>query len=205
VTGVKLEGTYFRTDYENQIVPQSVAGGIGSTVTNGGRTFHQGFEVFTRIDSADLFQTVFNIYFHTNYTRLAKAAFRGTRFSAVNGFTNVPVSGNRLPYTPRDLLTSSVGYAYRQFDGFLEVNYIGKQFSDDLNRISPVPNGQAGLIPSQTYLNATANYHFENLNSTFFVTAKNLSDRLFIVDRSRGILPGSPRLVQFGWKWNFGH
>ena len=34
-------------------------------------------------------------------------------------------------------------------------------------------------------------------------TTKNLQDELFIVDRTRGILPGSPRLVQAGVKFAF--
>jgi Fe(3+) dicitrate transport protein len=34
--------------------------------------------------------------------------------------------------------------------------------------------------------------------TTAFVTVKNLLDDLSIVDRARGILPGSPRLVQAG-------
>jgi Fe(3+) dicitrate transport protein len=72
-----------------------------------------------------------------------------------------------------------------------------------LNTINPIANGQRGAIPSQIYWNATANYRVEKLKSVFFVTVKNLFDRTFIVDRSRGILPGSPRLLQAGWKVSF--
>ncbi len=129
--------------------------------------------------------------------------FDSVRFSNISGFENVSVSGNRLPYTPEHLVTSSVGYSYRNFDGFLENIYIGEQFTDDLNTVNPIPNGQRGLIGSQIYFNATANYRIEKWDSTFFVTAKNLFDRLFIVDRTRGIYPSSPRLIQFGWKWGF--
>jgi Fe(3+) dicitrate transport protein len=39
--------------------------------------------------------------------------------------------------------------------------------------------------------------------ATLFLTVKNLRDELFIVDRTRGILPGSPRLVQMGVKFAF--
>ena len=123
--------------------------------------------------------------------------------SAITGFTTVSVSGNRLPYAPKQLITSSIGYAYSNFDGFVESNYIGRQFSDDLNAINPVANGQRGAIASQIYFSATANYRVEKLKSTFFVTAKNIFDLTFIVDRSRGILPSSPRLLQAGVKINF--
>lgn len=203
VNGISLESTFFRTDYENQIVPASVAGGIGSAFTNGGKTLHQGLEFSARIDSSGIFKTGYNIYFQSNYTNLFDAKFQGIRLSSVSGFTNVSVSGNRLPYAPKNTLNASVGYAYQDFDIFIENNYIGRQFSDDLNTINPIANGQRGAIPSQIYWNATANYRVEKLKSVFFVTVKNLFDRTFIVDRSRGILPGSPRLLQAGWKVSF--
>jgi Fe(3+) dicitrate transport protein len=100
-------------------------------------------------------------------------------------------------------LTASIGYAYRNFDAFVEANYIGRQFSDDLNTVNPSPNGQRGAIQAQTYLNATANYRVEKWKTVFFVTAKNIFDRTFIVDRSRGIFTGSPRLLQTGVKISF--
>ena len=70
-------------------------------------------------------------------------------------------------------------------------------------RSTIVLNGQRGLIPSYTVWNATVNYHVEQLKTTFFMTVKNVFDRTYIVDRSRGILPSSPRLVQAGLKFRF--
>ncbi len=199
--GLSLEGTFFRTDYENQVVPASVAGGVGATVTNGGKTLHQGAEFSGEANSSAIFNTNYNVYVRTAYTYLGAAEFRGKRFSSISGSTNISVEGNRLPYAPKNLLTTSVGYAYRNFDAFVENNYIGRQFSDDLNTVNPSANGQRGAIGRQTYLNATVNYRVERWNSTFFVTAKNIFDKTFIVDRSRGILPSSPRLLQAGWKF----
>jgi Fe(3+) dicitrate transport protein len=72
-----------------------------------------------------------------------------------------------------------------------------------LNTVNPIANGQRGAISSQTYWNATANYKVEKWRTTFFVTVKNIFDRTFIVDRVRGILPSSPRLVQGGVKVSF--
>jgi Fe(3+) dicitrate transport protein len=203
ISGIALESTFFRTNYENQIVPASIAGGVGAVFTNGGKTLHQGVELNARFDSSNIFKTGYNIYFQTAYTNLFDAKFVGTRLSAISGFTTISVSGNRLPYAPKQLVTSSIGYAYRNFEGFVESNYIGRQFSDDLNVINPIANGQRGAIGSQIYWNATANYRVEKLKSTFFVTAKNLFDRTFIVDRARGILPSTPRLLQGGVKISF--
>jgi Fe(3+) dicitrate transport protein len=71
-----------------------------------------------------------------------------------------------------------------------------QQFGDDLNTVDPTPDGQRGLIPGYTVWNTAVNYTVSR--ATLFLTVKNLFDELFIVDRTRGILPGSPRLVQTG-------
>ncbi len=203
VKAASVEATYFRNDYENQIVSSSVAGGAGSTRTNAGATLQQGFELNVRFDSASLFETDYNIYFRSAYTFLETAEFRSVRFSNISGFSNISVTGNRLPYTPKHLATTSLGLTYKGFDGFVENSYISSQFSDDLNTIQPISNGQRGIIGGQIYFNATANYRVEKWNSTLLMTTKNVFDRLFVVDRTRGIYPSSPRLIQFGWKIAF--
>ncbi|MCS6874892.1 MAG: TonB-dependent receptor [Pyrinomonadaceae bacterium] len=198
---LKMEITFFRTDYENQIVPASVAGGIGATFTNAGKTLHQGIELFTRFDSNNVFNTSFNFYLQIAHTELEKAEFRGRRFSSIN--PNILVTRNRLPYAPRRLSDIVLGFAYKNLDWFVEGNYISKQFADDLNRINPTPNGQQGIIPAQTYVNMTLNYRIESWKTVLFFTTKNLLDKTFIVDRSRGILPSMPRLLQAGLKLTF--
>lgn len=202
---LRFDATLFRMDYENQVVPASLAGGVGSTFTNGGETLHQGFEISAAFDTAPFLRRRYNIYLRTAFTMLPVAEFKGRRFSSVPGFTTTSVSGNRLPYAPRELLNASLGYAHTSgLDTFVEGVFVGSQFADDLNRIDPInANGQTGLIPSFTVWNATANYRVERLRTTFFVTAKNLFDRLYISDRARGILPGPGRSIQTGIKFNF--
>jgi Fe(3+) dicitrate transport protein len=130
------------------------------------------------------------------------AEFTGTRFSSISTLT--PINGNRLPYAPKTLLNGSLGYSHpRGVDTFIEAVFVGNQFADDLNRTTAIANGQVGLIPSSTIWNATGNYRSEKLHTTFFVSVKNLLDRTYIVDRARGILPGTPRLLQAGVKYEF--
>jgi Fe(3+) dicitrate transport protein len=199
-----IEATIFRLDYENQVVPATVAGGVGALLTNGGQTLHQGFECSGRLDLGTALATRQNLYFRSAYTYLPTARFTGPRFSAVAGFSEISVTGNRLPYAPRHLLTTTVGYLHpRGLDALIENLYIGEQYGDDLNTVAPTPSGQRGLIPAQTTWNATVSYKLEPLSSTFFVSVKNLFDRIFIVDRVRGILPSSPRLIQAGLKVQF--
>jgi Fe(3+) dicitrate transport protein len=217
ISGVEIAATFFRNDYENQIVPASIAG--GTAFTNGGETLQQGFEFTGQIDSGTIFKSPHNFYFRTAYTYLPIAEFRGTRLSSITSSsilqqycptkrrissTSCSITGYRLPYAPENQLTSSFGYSHSiGIDAFVENVYIGRQFGDDLNAIDPTLNGQLGAISAQTYWNATANYKIEKWRTTFFLTAKNIFDRTFIVDRSRGVLPSHPRLVQAGVKLNF--
>lgn len=203
-SGISLEATYFRMDYENQIIPASLAGGVGAALTNGGETLHQGIEFTGRVDTGAIRKSPHNFYVRTAYTYLTDAEFKGTRFSNIAGFGAVSITGNRLPYAPEHLLNATMGYSHPSgFDAFAEAVYVGRQFSDDLNTIQATLNGQRGLIPSVVTWNATGNYRVEKMRTTFFVTVKNILDRTYIVDRSRGILPGIPRLLQAGFKLRF--
>lgn len=221
VRGVDIASAFFRNDYENQIVAASIAS--GTAFTNGGKTLQQGFEFTGQIDSGTIFRTAHNFYFRTAYTRLATAEFRGERFSSVTNAAvlqmfcpanrliqitptarQCSITGNRLPYAPKTQLTSNLGYSHPfGIDVFVENIFVGRQFGDDLNAVNPSADAQLGAIPAQSYWNATANYKVEKWRTTFFITTKNIFDRTFIVDRSRGILPSSPRLVQGGVKLSF--
>jgi Fe(3+) dicitrate transport protein len=203
--GLRFEATLFRMDYENQIVPATLAGGVTSALTNGGSTLHQGAEFTGRIDSGTLIGSRHNFHLRVAYTFLPTAKYTGTRFSSVPGFGGTPIAGNRLPYAPENLLNANFGYSHPSgVDALVEGVYVGRQFGDDLNlRTSFRPDGQLGPVPGYAVWNAAVNYNVEQLRSTFFVTAKNLFDRTYIVDRARGILPSSPRLVQAGVKFSF--
>lgn len=199
--GVSVDTTVFRMDYENQVVPASLAGGVGATLTNGGETLHQGFELRAQMDSAPITGSVHDVYLRIAYTYLPIAEFTGRRFSNISGFGGVSVSGNRLPYAPEQMVVVGAGYSHSTLDMRIEAVRTSDQFADDLNTVVPTTDGQRGLIPGYTVWNAAVNYTIAR--TTLFVTVKNLLDELFIVDRTRGILPGSPRLVQAGVRLGF--
>ncbi len=202
--GIRVEATVFRLDFENQVVSASVAGGQGATLTNGGDTLHQGAELLLQLDSEKLLQTPYNIFLRTAYTWLPDAEFRGTRFSSVAGSTTVSVTGNRLPYASENLLTVTTGVTTKfglQFQ--VEAVLNSEVFTDDLNTVAVTPNGQRGRIDSYSVWNATANYAIPESGWTFFVTAKNAFDKLYVVDMSRGLIPGAPRLIQGGFTYRF--
>lgn len=203
-SGIELSSSLFRTDYTNQIVPSSLAGGVGSTLTNGGATLHEGIEGSLRVDSRALVGTRYNVFGRLAFTYLPTARFEGDRFSSVTGFSQVRITGNRLPYAPETLWTAAMGAELPRGITFqVEAVHTSEQFGDDLNTISLSADGQRGLLPAATIWNASVAFDLPWLEANFHLTAKNLTDKLTIADRSRGILPGPPRQVLAGISLQF--
>ncbi len=202
--GLSLESTFFRMDYSNQIIPANLAGGVGAALTSAGRTMHQGLEVTGRYEIRDAFGSGNNFFLRGAWTWLPVARFEDTRYSAVSGFRHVLITGNRLPYASRSLLNASVGWTGRSgINALLEAVQTGSQFGDDLNTVNPTPDGQRGVLPGHVLWNATLNVPLEARRTSLFFTVKNVFDRLVLVDRVRGMIPGSPRLAQAGLRFQF--
>ena len=204
VDGVSLEANLFRMDFENQIVPASVAGGSGATLTSAGETLQQGFEFAGEVQSNAFVEWPVDVFARLSYTWLADAEYEGERYSSIPGFTTVRVTGNRLPYAPEHLLAGTVGV--RTTFGLsieLEGVYTSSAYTDDLNTVDIVANGQRGEIAGYTVWNLAVNYGLQACDCRLFVTAKNLTDELYIADMSRGLIPGMPRLVQGGFELRF--
>jgi Fe(3+) dicitrate transport protein len=193
--GLSLEFTLFRLDFENQIVPASVAGGTGATLTSAGETLHQGFE--TLIEGDHSFDNGLSAYARLAWTYLADAEYRGTRLSSVSGSGNVSVTGNRLPYAAENTAVLTLGLTGSRWRAQVDGIYTDEMYTDDLNTVPVTANGQRGLIDDHLTWNATVNlYLTERLD--VFATVKNISDKTYVVDMTRGLVPGSPRLVQGG-------
>lgn len=198
--GAHVEATLFRNDFENQIQVGSIAG--GSTPLAQGETLYEGLELAGRFDSQQLWATRDNWYLQLAYTYLPTA----DQETAVTEVANRRVvagsrEGNRLPYAPEHLATTTFGYTHTTgFDLRLEAVHTSAQFSDFANtEVAPVNgNGQVGRIKGSTIFNLAANYPLKKYPATLFLTAKNLLDRDYIVDRTRGIRVGMPLLVQGG-------
>jgi Fe(3+) dicitrate transport protein len=113
-------------------------------------------------------------------------------------------AGQRLPYAPEYLMTFTLGYrAPERWNARMEYVYVGEQYTDFSNTVSATAgsNGQTGVIDAYGIWNVVANYTLGN--ATFFISGKNLADKTYIVDRTRGIQVGMPRTVQVGMKYAF--
>jgi Fe(3+) dicitrate transport protein len=205
---ISIDATAFRNDFSNLVQVGSIAG--GSSSYQEGKALFQGVELAGQFDRlTQLFEG--NLFARFAWTWLPtaeqKSAFR-------SGSTSDPVVGsvgNRLPYAPENLLNLTLGYrAPANWSTRLDYVYVGEQFSDFAN-ITDVDSstltatqkgsGQFGKINAYGILNAVANYTVGK--TTFFIAGKNLSDKTYIVDRTRGIQVGMPRTVQIGMKYAF--
>jgi Fe(3+) dicitrate transport protein len=201
--GFALEATAFVNDFERQIAVGSIAG--GSTPLATGQTRYEGAELLARGEFGPLLDSAHNPFFELAYTWLPTAEQESPFLRADNGApANGSAAGNRLPYAPENLLTASLGYSHLSgLDARLEAVYVGSQFSDFANSTAPDGTGQAGEIAGYTIWNIAAGYRVPATGFGVFVTAKNLFDKVYIADRTRGILPGAPRLVQAGVEYTF--
>lgn len=198
--GLQFEATAFRMDFENQIVPASVAGGAGATLTSAGATLHQGAELLITAGTRELWGTQDDWYARLAWTWLRDAEYLGTRFSSIAGFTTTSVTGNRLPYAAEHGGTLAVGVNTRQGVGaLLELAFTDAMYTDDLNTVAITANGQRGRIPGYAVLNTSVTWTVPGRDLDVYLSVKNLLDRAYIADLSRGILPGTPRMAQLGF------
>ena len=145
IRGLQLEGTFFRLDYENQIVPASIAGGIGAALTNGGETLQQGMEFSGRLDSdassprgTTSLSAPLSLAADRRISRHAAQLDNELRHpefvlpargGSARRSARSPATG--FPYTPETTATTSLGYSHAKgFQAFVENVYI----SDHLRR-----------------------------------------------------------------------
>jgi Fe(3+) dicitrate transport protein len=160
-------------------------------------------ELAVRLDSGTWTGSRHNLFARAAVTALPTARFEGARFSNIPGFASVSVSGNRLPYAPETTVTAAVGYAHPSWlTAQLELVHVGDQLADDLNSVAATADGQRGRLPAYTVWNASLNLPVGR-HLVAFASVKNLLDRLYVVDRTRGLLPGMPRVAQAGLSARF--
>ena len=191
--GVRFQLAYFHNDYDNLIAVGSIAGG--------GTPLSQGEAVFAGIEASSSIDLPGGVFGNVALTWVDRAE-QTTAFRNVANGASVGVAGNRQPYSPEFTATLAFGYARGPFSAQVDVQHVSEQFADFANTVAGSADGQRGLIDAHTLLGATVNYtHDERWQG--FVTVKNLTDRSYVVDRTRGIQLGMPRLLQAGVRVSF--
>lgn len=189
--GAELQVTAFRNDFRRLIAVGSIAG--GSTPLAVGEASFAGAELSGRYRHRS------GVHLRGAWTWLPLADQR-TAFRQVAGGATVAgsVAGNRQPYAPAHTLTAAAGFSWRGFDGQLEAVHVGPQFADIANTVAPTVDGQRGRLAAHTIWNLALNQRLGSAGATAFVAVKNVADHVYIVDRTRGIQTGAPRLIQVG-------
>lgn len=194
---VRAELSYFRMNFQNQIIPAAQSGGATTTLVNGGETLHQGVETSLRVDWASVLG-----WNHTLYTDARSMHLTDAKFTR-----NTLFGGDRLPYAPENTFSFLAGYRRRQgFGAQLDATFVASQFADNSQTVSPSADGTVGLVPAYTLWNLNADYivQRERFQIRPYFTVKNLTDRVYIASRApQGIQPGLFRQVNIGVRFSF--
>lgn len=198
---IDLDAAAFRADFDNQIVVGSIAG--GSTPLAQGETAYRGFEFAIGVNRDALRTREGEVYANLAVTWLADAE-QSTVLRRIDtgAAANGSRAGNRLPYAPDLASTFRIGYVKGAWDGSVEVQHVGRQYADFANNRYPTDgSGQFGQLDGYAVWSATLNWEPEITGWSAYLTVKNLTDREYIVDRTRGILLGNPRQIVIGARY----
>ncbi|AKR43804.1 TonB-dependent receptor domain-containing protein [Methylophilus sp. TWE2] len=193
---LSIESTAFYNDFDNLIAVGSVAANLPAL--SEGKAKFGGLEVLGSYQ-----------FDNGMYTRLAYTwtpiAEQTSPFRRVdnNVIVGGSASGNRQPYAPENTITAAFGYRVGSWDAMIEAVHVGKQYADFAETEAVNATGQNGEISSYTIYNAAINYKMPEYKTTIFLVGKNIFDKEYIVDRTRGILTGMPGLIQVGARYDF--
>jgi Fe(3+) dicitrate transport protein len=203
----QYEFTGFYMDFSNQIIPVSESsGGTGTGLVNGGSTLHSGVEAGGAL-TIPLAEKIGQITIDANYT-FVHAVFNEDRFKTVStpdGPELINLRGNRTPYAPQHLLSSAVTWQGTNGTFFrTTLTFSSKQFGDELNTVSPTPNGRIGQIDAWYLVDISGGYELNKLPLRFELSIRNLTDERFIMTRRpQGIRVALPRMVFAGVVFKF--
>lgn len=193
---LSIESTAFYNDFDNLIAVGSVAANLPA--------LSQGEARFVGLEILGTYDFDNGMYSRVAYTWLPVAEqtspFRRVDTNAIVGGS---ASGNRQPYAPKNTITAAFGYRMGNWDAMIEAVHVGKQYSDFAETEAVNATGQNGEISGYTIYNAAINYKMPEYKTTVFLVGKNIFDKEYIVDRTRGILTGMPALVQVGARYDF--
>lgn len=196
-----MELTGFRMDFSNQIIPVAEsAGGIGFGVINAGATLHQGIESAVIFDLGQLLGfTSIGLTYDVNATYV-RSTYSDDRF-----IRDVNINGNRTPYAPEWFINSALTFETNMGLGArISANYVGNQFTDELNTVAPSVDGRIGQLPTYFLMDTNLFYEVGKWSSRFNFTVKNLfNERYIATRRPQGIRVGLPRFVTLGYEFRF--
>jgi Fe(3+) dicitrate transport protein len=198
---LSAELTAYYLDFSNQVIPVSQSsGGIGSGYINSGASRHIGIEAGFTFDLAKALEIEkYSILFDAAFT------FNDARFTSDRIINSINVNGNILPYAPT--ITLNTAFTFESPWGLglrITGNYIGKQFTDYLNTLSPSADGRSGVLSDYFLLDGSVYYNFPKYYTTLKLSVKNFTNERYIVSRRpQGIKVGLPMFITGGFEFSF--
>jgi len=194
-----FELTGFMLDFSNQIIPVSESsGGTGTGLVNGGETMHLGLETGISLNLHEIFNSDYLISLSANST-FVRSEYSADRYININN-ERINIKYNKLPYAPEFTFTGLFDVTAPFGLGLhFATTYVSSQFTDELNTMEPAPSGETGEMPAYLVLDITGSYDFSDLNSTLYISVKNLLDERYIASRRpQGIKVGLQRFIAVG-------
>lgn len=180
--GFAIDATLFNMELDDLIVEGPLVGGRSGSFVNAGTARHRGIELSGHVTQGHWQASA-------SYTFLAQAMF-----TSQAGEGSAGVRGNRIPYAPRHMLTTSLGFA--PSDALViefGLNHIGDQFSDAANTFAPRSDGQAGIIPARTVFRVAGSWAVPGSSFRLAMGIENLLNSRYIATRTDGIFAGPRR------------
>ena len=192
--GVSAEATLFRLDFGNQII--EAPANAGQRFTNGGRTVHQGVEVGGDASLGSLLAVPHDFVLSAAFTWLPTARFRS------DDERGAAIAGNRLPYAPRSTVSASGTFTHASgITVGTSIAHTGTQFADAENTVEPSDDGQSGVLPAYTVVNAFAAFAIPGTPLRLRASARNLFNSVYVTQRNEGIYTGMRRLIRAEVQW----
>jgi len=197
--GISFESTFFHTKVEDVVINV----GNGSFI-NGGESEQTGLELGGRVDFGTIYGAAHNIYLQGSYTNVFKAEFTKDGADPDDGI----ISGDRLPYAPRNIASLSIGYQHPVgLNARVGVDYVSRQQADAFTRVlgptDAALSGLAGDIPAYSLLNMSVNFKPVGSKATYFMSGYNLADKEYLASRVDGMAVGRGRQVTAGIRYDF--
>ncbi len=181
----------FLLQYNNRVGTITPSGANYRLITNVGNSISKGVETyvefnpiraFTNSKNADVI--IFGSYSYTD------AKYSGDHKDAAT-------RGKKVENAPANIFRGGISAGYKSILLTGQISSVGETYSDANNTVTPIANGQNGLIPSYKITDLTATYKFSRgLNVKAGIN--NLFDERYFTRRAGGypgpgVLPGDGR------------
>lgn len=189
---------YFLMSFTNQI------GTAGNTVTNAGKSHHQGMELYTEMDLIG----AWDYFRNTKYGEKWGSLSPFVSFTALDAkFSAGPFEGRRAQYAPQYNARFGTVYEWRErIKVSLLSTFVDEHFADDSN----TTGASSRLIPSYKVWDLTCEINllknaYGKFDLSLFGGVNNLFDESYYARiRSDGIDPANGRNLYGGIKINLG-